>query len=1040
MSTVASRDSSDGLHAIIGPEVFCDEFFDAIRDLARTAAIDTVLEIGSSSGDGSTLAWVQGLGLNPRKPELYCLELSRVRHEALEQRWKQEGFVKCFQGSSVELDQYPSEAEVERFYHTVETSLCNYPLEDVLGWLRRDKAYIQEQNVRTGLIREIKRAQGIEHFGAVLIDGSQFTGNAELDEVYGAEFILLDDVQTFKCHEAHQRLLRDPAYELIMENPRLRHGFSIFRRRRRARFDPLPVEVPVHYFTIVLNGEPFIRHHIEVLKQLPFRWHWHVVEGAADLMHDSSWSVAAGGSVPEDQHRNGLSVDGTTAYLDQLVSSYPGQISIYRPPTGRLWEGKIEMVSEPLKRIFEDCVLWEVDVDELWTVEQFVEGRKMFLEHPEKSAAKFWCDFFVGEKLVIASRHCYAQNPAQEWLRAWSFQPGMKWESHAPPVLSRRQIDGTWRDVASGSIFGHAETASRGLVFQHFAYATEAQAAFKERYYGYAGAVKGWQRLQAERQTPLLLRDFFPWVTDHTEVDAATNRNIIPLARRNGAGQWEFTQHSPPRQAKLTASPTIVVDGIFFQLNNTGIARLWIELLREWVRSGIAEHVWLLDRDGTAPDIPGIRRHRVRRLDTSHPGPDSFMLQDVCDALGADVLVSTYYSCAISTPCVAMIYDMIPERLNLPPGDWQWEHKKHSLTHSRHFVCISEATANDLRCMHPEIAPADVTVAHPAAPHEYKPASADDIAAFRERHGIYLDYIILSGDRIGIPVGTQGYKNAALAFRAWSLLPKEERDSLLILCTGGNLDLEESLRLLAPDAEVRVIRFSEEDLALAFSGAVALVYPSLYEGFGLPVIEAMACGCPVITCQRASLVEVAGDAAVFVNPWDPHETASAITTLRHDAKERSRLIAAGFAQAARFSFARAASSVASTLFEVASRPATPEDDRLAKMWAALRHMQTSASTVRQLTDQLEGQQHAALAAREALSFMQKALVENQQNLTDTQKSLKESRNALKEAQKALKELQKAKKRSEKQLKQMREKPSSPLKRIWNRLRRRKGQQ
>lgn len=1036
MSTPASRDGSEGLHAIIGPEVFCDELFDIIRSLARTASIDSVLEIGSSSGEGSTLAWVEGLRLNPRKPQLYCMELSRVRHEALENRWRQEGFVKCFQGSSVHLDQYPTEAEVEHFYHTVESnSLLNYPLEDVLGWLRRDKAYIQQENVRTGLIREIKQSQGVDNFGAVLIDGSQFTGNAELDEVYGAEFILLDDIRTFKCHAAHHRLLRDPAYELILENPKLRHGYSIFRRRRRTRLDPLPSDAPVHYFTIVLNGEPFIRHHLEVLKQLSFRWHWHVVEGAAALMHDSAWSTASGGSIPEDQHRHGLSVDGTSAYLDQIASLNPGQVSIYRPPGGRMWEGKIEMVSEPLKHIFEDGVLWEIDADELWTVEQLEEGRKMFLEHPEKSAAKFWCDYFVGEKLVISSRRCYGQNPAQEWLRAWSYQPGMKWETHAPPVLSRRNIDGTWTDVASGNIFSHAETESRGLVFQHFAYATGAQAAFKEHYYGYAGALEAWQRLQDTQQTPVLLRDYFPWVTDHTEVDLAASRNIIPLARRNAAGEWEFARHAQPSHARTTASPTLVVDGVFFQLNNTGISRLWMELLKEWVRSGIAPHVWLLDRDGTAPDIPGIRRHRIAPFDTQNPGPDSFLLQDICDALHADAFISTYYTSPIHTPSVAMLYDMIPERLNLPPGDWQWEQKKHYITHAKHVVCISRSTADDLRLLHPSVLAADVSVAHPAAPPEYKPASPAEVTAFRETYGIAKDYIILSGDRMGIVVGTQGYKNAALAFRAWSLLPPEERENLMILCTGGRPELEESLRLLAPGAEVRVFRFSEEELALAFSGAVALVYPSLYEGFGLPVIEAMACGCPVITCKRASLVEVAGDAAVFVDPWDPFGAASAIKALRRDPDLRAARVAAGFAQAAKFDFARMASSVASTLFEVASRPALADDGKLAAIWTGLRRMQAGESSMRLLKARLEEQQGATRTAREALMFMQKALVEAQDNLAENQKCLKERQNALKEAQKALKEAEKALKRSNQQLKEMQEKRRTPWKRLWNRLRR-----
>jgi len=531
---------------VIPPEVIHDEFFEAIRNLAASAPITSVLEIGSSSGEGSTLAWVEGLRRNPSAPKLYCMEVSRARCEALQKRWSPEGFVECFLGSSVDLDQFPSAAEVEHFHQNVTGPLQNFPLDQVLGWLQTDLDYIRKEGVPTGRIREIKRSRGIEFFGAVLIDGSEFTGPADLDEVYGAEFILLDDTQTFKCHAAHQRLLHDPGYELIAENTKLRHGYSIFRRRRRTMLDPLSADAPVHYFTIVLNGEPFIRHHIDVLQRLSFRWHWHLVEGAATLTHDTAWSTASGGALPSERHRSGLSVDGTSAYLDELASRYPDRITLHRPPPGQLWDGKIQMVSEPLRHIFEDAVLWEIDADELWTVEQLEAGRRLFLQTPSRAAAWFWCRFFVGEHLVVSSRHCYSQNPSQEWLRAWRFRPGLRWLTHEPPVLAERQNDGRWSDVAKGRCFSHSETEAAGLVFQHFAYATEEQVSFKERYYGYPGAVNGWKTLQAESHFPAKLKSAFPWVKDDTLVDTIENSGITPLARRDSvSGKWTFLPQAP---------------------------------------------------------------------------------------------------------------------------------------------------------------------------------------------------------------------------------------------------------------------------------------------------------------------------------------------------------------------------------------------------------------------------------------------------------------------------------------------------------------
>ena len=109
--------------------------------------------------------------------------------------------------------------------------------------------------------------------------------------------------------------------------------------------------MPVHFFTIVLNGQPFIRHHIEQLRQLPFRWHWHIIEGVAELNDDTAWSRATGGNIPAALHRAGLSMDGTTEYLDVLKQEFPENITIYRPPAGKFWDGKRAMVNAPLANI-----------------------------------------------------------------------------------------------------------------------------------------------------------------------------------------------------------------------------------------------------------------------------------------------------------------------------------------------------------------------------------------------------------------------------------------------------------------------------------------------------------------------------------------------------------------------------------------------------------------------------------------------------------------------------------------------------------------
>ena len=283
--------------------------------------------------------------------------------------------------------------------------------------------------------------------------------------------------------------------------------------------------LPIHFFTIVLNGQPFLRHHIEQFRQLPCNWHWHIVEGVAELSHDTGWSKATGGKIPAALHRDGLSVDGTTEYLNELKAAYPENITVYRPATGKFWDGKRAMVNAPLANIREEALLWQVDVDELWTTSQILRTRALFLAHPKKTAAYFFCHYFVGPELVITSRDTYGNHTDSEWLRVWRYQSGDQWAAHEPPRLQRGSTD-----VAAINPFRHADTEGMNLVFQHYAYATEAQLQFKEYYYGYPNAVAQWRGLQAVEKFPAKLADHFAWVKDAATVNTVQSLGLKRLA------------------------------------------------------------------------------------------------------------------------------------------------------------------------------------------------------------------------------------------------------------------------------------------------------------------------------------------------------------------------------------------------------------------------------------------------------------------------------------------------------------------------------
>jgi hypothetical protein len=226
-----SKNNSSQLDIIIPPEIKNDRLYKIIQKIAKEGNIKTVLEIGSSSGAGSTEAFVKGLRENPSQPTLFCMEVSQTRFAELNKCYEHEGFVKCYNLSSVSIDEFPTRQEVIDFYNTVASKLKKYTLDQVLGWLEQDIEYIKHSDFSTvNGIKKIKQDNQIEHFDLVLIDGSEFTGAAELKQVYGSEFILLDDITTFKNYRNHFQLIDDPQYALISQNKSVRNGYSVFKK------------------------------------------------------------------------------------------------------------------------------------------------------------------------------------------------------------------------------------------------------------------------------------------------------------------------------------------------------------------------------------------------------------------------------------------------------------------------------------------------------------------------------------------------------------------------------------------------------------------------------------------------------------------------------------------------------------------------------------------------------------------------------------------------------------------------------------------
>ncbi|MEG4425541.1 MULTISPECIES: glycosyltransferase [unclassified Microcoleus] len=369
---------------------------------------------------------------------------------------------------------------------------------------------------------------------------------------------------------------------------------------------------------------------------------------------------------------------------------------------------------------------------------------------------------------------------------------------------------------------------------------------------------------------------------------------------------------TPAAMPPTKTSRKIVIDGVFFQLNSTGIGRVWKSLLENWAENGFAKQIIVLDRAGTAPKIPGIQYRNVARYDYSQTDADRQMLQQICDEEKADLFISTYYTTPLSTRSVFMAYDMIPELMGQNIGHSEWREKHCGIRHASAYITISENTARDLVKVFPQISSNSVAVAHCGIDANFSPSDREEISGFKSKYSITKPYFLLVGER----VGWHGYKNGILFFKAFSQLAN--KFDFDIVCAGGKPALEPELKLYCSGNTVHTLQLSDSELRAAYSGASVLVYPSKYEGFGLPVLEAMACGCPVITCPNGSIPEVAGKAAVYVNGDDVIGLVNALREIQNPGV-RNSLIAAGLEQAKKFSWSKMAAIVSSALVQVADR-------------------------------------------------------------------------------------------------------------------------
>lgn len=231
------------------------------------------------------------------------------------------------------------------------------------------------------------------------------------------------------------------------------------------------------------------------------------------------------------------------------------------------------------------------------------------------------------------------------------------------------------------------------------------------------------------------------------------------------------------------------------------------------------------------------------------------------------------------------------------------------LRRADHIVTVSEASRQDLIRFHPHLK-GQVTVGYGAASDRYRPRSLspERTARLREKYDIPERFILY--------VGTiEPRKNLTAVVEAMEQLPTAGRPEFVVVGEDrGDERFRRALQSSPAGDDIHVAGYVEdEDLPVLYNAAEAFVYPSLYEGFGLPVLEAMQSGVTVVASNRSSLPEVIGDAGLLVDPEDRDELAAALWQVWTDEDTRMSYAQRGLERAEEFSWEQTANQIADIL-------------------------------------------------------------------------------------------------------------------------------
>jgi len=338
-----------------------------------------------------------------------------------------------------------------------------------------------------------------------------------------------------------------------------------------------------------------------------------------------------------------------------------------------------------------------------------------------------------------------------------------------------------------------------------------------------------------------------------------------------------------------------------------GISRMFVDLARQFL-SDPELGVDLLPLNAPVINRPVLdddltrTRMAVRQAKHEYYSLMRYLMR-IQPRFGNDVVHNTFYlphglAGYPGAKRVVTVHDMIPERMPHTRRRLDFLTLKHRyVTSADHIICVSAATRNDLLDIYGEVR-APISVIHHGVDERFSPGAAP-------LPGLPEDYILFVGNR-------DQYKNARLLMQAFGQIKDDYPDHSLVFVGGGAFtkDERDTLRSLGIDDKAFQMSLPDSQMPAAYGNAVVFVFPSSFEGFGMPVLEAMACGCPTILANATSLPEIGGDAALYFNRDDVDALSDHLRNVIDDVDLRERLASAGRERAAEFTWARAAEQTA----------------------------------------------------------------------------------------------------------------------------------